>query len=186
MSRLSLLCAFSALLLVASPSFAGKKKAFDKRVAEMFERGKKGPTGQEILKGLATAKKVRAYRTHPNNLMGAERKTFKGPRVGDYKITSKAVSVSAAQHKSLVAILQNPKTYDFDRAKACKFNPGVAIQMEVGKHTLSLLFCFGCKEMRMYVNNEITGSEDFDNANKELVAMVKALFPKDKAIQGLK
>ena len=162
----------------------GKKKA-DTRVAALFGSKTVKKSGEEILKGLSTAT-VEAYRIGDRTLTDAERKAGKTKHINWFPILSGPVKVTQKQQERVIRVLNDPKTYRFNSAKACKFNPGVALRFKDKEITTDLIFCFKCKEFRITINDQRANSEDFDGAYGELVALVKELFPKDKAIQGLK
>lgn len=163
---------------------AGKGK-IDARVAALFASKTVKKSGEEILKGLSTAT-VEAYRIDGMNLTEAQRKAGKIKRIDWYPIISGPVKVSKKQQSAALAYLKDPKTYRFDSAKGCKFNPGVALRFKNKGITTDIILCFRCKELRITINDEIADSEDFDGAYQGFVALAKELFPKDKAIQGLK
>lgn len=94
--------------------------------------------------------------------------------------------VDADVAAELRAILAEDGIYDWERAKGCDFEPGVAFRFGKGGQDLDVLFCFKCDELASYRGNTRVGGEDFDVARPRLLALVKRVFPEDEKIQALK
>jgi hypothetical protein len=163
------------LLSCASFLAAGCGKP-DARVVTLFG-------GEATLTALAAPDSIEALRIDPKSFGTAP--PDEGKVIAGYPITSAPVKLSAEQSKELAAILANPGTYSFDIAKGCEFMPGVALRTLAGKQEVVVLLCFSCKELAIYVGGKRVGSEDFDNAARQITALVKKLFPDDKEIQAL-
>ena len=140
--------------------------------------------GEQTFAALQSATTVEALRIDPKKY--DEKLTDGEQGIAGYPITSEPVRLSAGQIKSLVAVLSNAGTYDFDIAKGCEFMPGVALRTTAGKHELVILLCYSCNEIAIYVDGRRVGGEDIDNARGPLVALAKQLFPSDSEIQSLK
>lgn len=76
-------------------------------------------------------------------------------------------------------------TYDWDFDKSCIPAYGVRIRFERALNMVDVYFCFECMILAVFHNGHCVGGGNFDNGNAQLVAIVKRLFPRDRAIQGL-
>jgi hypothetical protein len=106
--------------------------------------------------------------------------------VGGFEAISGPVPVDAATAAELRAIFADDSIYDWERAKGCEFDPGVAIRFTKTSASLDVLLCFHCDELAVYRGTTRVGGEDFDVARPRLVAIAKRLFPADDKIQALK
>ncbi len=125
---------------------------------------------------------VRAYR-----LKAPDDKTTDGdPSIGSGVVVAGPVELNHDQLTKLTDILTDESTYDWDSAKGCEFNPDMAVRY-VGKGvTVDFVFCFSCDEVQVWRRGKRVGGEDTDKRRADLVAIAKALFPDDAAIQALK
>lgn len=108
-----------------------------------------------------------------------------GERLHLWRKIGGPVPVDDAAARRIAAVLTDDGTYDWERAKACEFSPGVVVRYTKGANTTDVLFCFNCEEIGVFRNDRSVGYEDFDNARDELAAVMKLLFPDDAAIQSL-
>jgi uncharacterized protein YegJ (DUF2314 family) len=102
-----------------------------------------------------------------------------------YPVREGPVALNADQRKQLVDVLTSADIYEFDSAKACLPIPGVKIEFAHDKHTVSVLFCFECNILLVYLDGAMVGSEDFDRGRPRIVRVLKQLFPENAVIQGL-
>ena len=70
--------------------------------------------------------------------------------IDGFEIMNGPVDVAAATAKELATILADDSIYDFERAKGCEFEPGVAVRVAKGPTTLDILLCFSCDELAAY------------------------------------
>jgi hypothetical protein len=163
---------FAALLILSTGC-----KDTDPQVASLYG-------GEATFEAIKSAKSIEAVRIdakkHDEKLANSE------TAILGYPITSEPVKLTPEQIKTLAAILADPGTYRFDRAKGCEFLPGVALRTTAGKQPVVILICFGCDELGIYLGGKRVGHEDFDDARGKLVALAKQIFPKDEEIQKLK
>jgi hypothetical protein len=113
-----------------------------------------------------------------------------GEKVGDYAVTAKGKDQGPEFAARLRAILFNDRTYLFDMAKGCIFQPGVAFRVWNGKESMDVFLCFSCDELLILVKDESgavvhLAQEDFDPMRAELVKLAREAFPDDPEIQGL-
>lgn len=106
-------------------------------------------------------------------------------RVGLHRVTAGPVVVDDATATELSAILLDPDSYDWPRAKGCEFRPGVGVRYTREVSRVDLALCFSCDELAIHRQGRRVGVEDFDAVRPELVAIVKRLFPDDADIQAL-
>lgn len=146
----------------------------DERVVTLFG-------GKDAWSAVSSPTKVEAFRLKdkvfaPNDA----RKPF-----GGYPVTAGPIDVASKDAEELASVLRDETIYEWDSAKACEFQPGVAVRFTGAKETVEIVFCFSCEVLAVYRNDERVGSEDFDQARESLAAIVKRWFPDDKAIQSL-
>ena len=166
---------FAAALLAAAGAFTAGCRGGDWRVAQLYG----GTTSMSVLEAPQSIEAFRinsALRTADPN----------APRLGDYPILSDPVRADAATIQELSAILRDPDTYDWYRAKGCDFTPGVGLRLVRDASRVEIALCFECDELKIWRMGRTVGMEDFDAARPRLVAIVKRLFPDDAAIQALK
>jgi hypothetical protein len=106
--------------------------------------------------------------------------------IAGFEIVAGPIDVDAATAKELAAIFADDETYEFETAKACEFDPGVALRFARAGTVVDVLLCFSCDELAAYEGKKRVGGEDFDTARPRLVAIVKRLFPEDEKLQALK
>ena len=59
------------------------------------------------------------------------------------------------EHAALLGqVLSDPRTYDFDRAKACVFQPDVAVRFTRKSESRVVVFCFSCDELKVFAENQ--------------------------------
>jgi hypothetical protein len=95
-------------------------------------------------------------------------------------------AVSAEQVARLRQILADPATYSFDSAKGCEPTYGVRFLFESEANPIALNLCFDCKILAFSREGKVVAGEDFENAESQLIALCKELFPDDAEIQRLK
>ena len=113
------------------------------------------------------------------------------PRLHGHPIIATGPVLGPEFGSQLAAVFFSPDAYDFDRAKGCLFDPGVAFRVHSGRRYVDLLLCFSCNEHRFYAVDEAgnvtrESGEDFDRARPKLVRLAKQAFPNDPTISALK
>jgi hypothetical protein len=165
----------SALAGAAALALLSACRGPDWRVSQLYG----GATSIDVLSAPQT---VEAFRIDPAH----GPKDASSPHVGDFAVTAGPVVVGAEDVKELSAILLDPDTYDWLRAKGCDFTPGVGLRFLKDASRVELALCFECDELLIFRRGQRIGMEDFDAARPRLVALVKRLFPDDAKIQALK
>lgn len=174
-----------AAALLALALFAAGVYAADpsKKVTDFL-----GADAVEILKA---PEKVECFRIDGKSWISPEQQAKieeATKRVRGYAIIAQGKDQDAAFGGKIAAVLLDEKTYDFESAKACKFDPGVAFRVWKGKACADVVVCFHCAELDVVTGDKEPhrAHEDFDNARAALVALAKAAFPGDEKIQALK
>ena len=101
-----------------------------------------------------------------------------------YPILRTGPDLAPAQLDEFRRLALDAAHYDFERAKGCEFEPGVALRLRAGERTLEVLLCFSCDEWEFWLGDARV-IEDFDAARPALVRLAQALFPDDAALRGL-
>lgn len=170
-ARTALAAAAVAAALAAAACKAG---GTDWRVVSLLG----GATSIDVV---TAPQSVEAFRIDPHPARMGETRAV----VGAHPVTAGPVAVDAAGAAELRAVLLDPDTYDFTRAKGCDFTPGVAFRLVKDASRLEIVVCFECDEMSFWRLGRRVGHEDFDAARPRLVALAKRLFPGDAKIQAL-
>jgi hypothetical protein len=124
----------------------------------------------------------------PTRPATAESGAGKTDLLGGLHVLAGPIDVDPTTAAQLSQILHDPKTYFFGFAKACTFNPDLAIRFEGnGGRSVVILFCFTCDELAIYDGStgRHVGTEDDDTKRPQLVEIAKRLFPEDSYFKGL-
>ena len=65
------------------------------------------------------------------------------------------------------------------------FDPGILLRFRKGEHEAQVAICFICNYWALYLNGETVSYTSLKKERAEVLAAVKAMFPKDKIIQGI-
>jgi hypothetical protein len=107
-----------------------------------------------------------------------------------YRVAAAGLDQGAAFGARVAAVLFDPHSYQFDSAKGCIFDPGVAFRVWRGDEHVDVVVCFTCSEFRLYVPEPEKKvrrlGEDFDENRAAFVRLAKDAFPGDPQIQGLR
>ena len=173
----------AALLLVTG--LAGCAAKGPSGLVQRVETLLGGPASAALLTGSAPSDSVVAFRIDGTAWHNAGDGEDTGERIYHWPVLGGPFPVDPAVVTSVGAVLADDGTYDWDRAKACEFAPGVVLRYTAGTDVSEVLFCFSCDELEIYRNGARVGHEDFDAARAPLVAAMKRLFPDDAKIQAL-
>ncbi|HTN77996.1 MAG TPA: hypothetical protein VL096_22245 [Pirellulaceae bacterium] len=133
--------------------------------------------GNDVVATIEKAEKVEIFRL-------ADMQFFQD-KPADYKVNGEAVALDPKMASSLATTLVAFDSYEREVAKACEPIFGVKAVFTQGESKVDVVFCFSCEILAVYHQGKHTGDGNFDPANAKLVALVKQLFPKDKAIQAI-
>src|SRR5262249_27688335 len=120
------------------------------------------------------AERAEAFRVQP---AGPSTRPTTQPVVVGLTVLAGPVKVPDDARKQLAGIFSDPATYDFGMAMGCLFHPDVAIRFWKGEQALTVVLCFSCDELQVFVGNQSVGVEDDDNQRVALLRIVKKLFP---------
>ena len=134
---------------------------------------------------MKSAKKVTACRLELKKDAEGE-KMYEGSENLDNYDEGPDVVVSSAQVTHLRKIFASPGTYGFEIAKPCIPVSGVRIRFVAADSVVDINLCFDCNILEVRRDGKGVGGEDFDSAEKELIALTQQLFPDDPEIQALK
>jgi len=65
------------------------------------------------------------------------------------------------------------------------FDPGILLRFRVAKHEAQVAICFICNHWALYLDGKTVSYTSLKEERAEVLAAVKAMFPKDKIIQGI-
>jgi hypothetical protein len=65
------------------------------------------------------------------------------------------------------------------------FDPGILLRFREGGREVQVAICFLCNHWAMYLDGETVSYTSLKEERREVLAAVKAMFPKDKIIQGI-
>jgi hypothetical protein len=159
--------AASALLVAAALAgalAAGCGRA-DWRVVQLYG----GQGSLEILSGPERVEvfRVESQPSRPEAGEGAAQ------RVGEFRVTAGPQVLDEGGAAELAAILRDPATYDWHRAKGDPFRPTVGVRFRRGASRLELVLDFESAMLLAYRHGRRVGVEDFDDVRdrvRELVA----------------
>jgi hypothetical protein len=135
--------------------------------------------------------------------VSVERLHHRAPTADYYALPGYARGPSTAVPPSQVAQLRklftDAKSYTWHHVpdehgllseKACLPDYGVLITFRNAKQVVQIALCFQCDLFAVFVGGgenprRVNSEEDFDSIRPQLVAIVRALFPHDEAIQAL-
>lgn len=125
--------------------------------------------------------RIEAYRVGklPDNIKWQE------AGLADFPTTFGPVAVSSLNLKTLIHAFSTSESYDWEANKACIFIPGVRFDSIRGSDRLSLLVCFKCDYVEIFLNARLVGGGNTDKMRPTLVRLAKSLFPDDATIQSL-
>jgi hypothetical protein len=170
MIRCALVLALALPCLAAKPPSARVKTFLGDRAVDVLSATDK-----------VEVYRVQGFRNKPDD---------KAEMIGGYAVLAKGKEQGKEFAGRLREVLFNDKTYLFDVAKLCKFDPGVAYRLRKGNVTVEVLLCFSCDEVLVLTlegGKEVKRShEDVDPMRAVLVKLAKEALPDDKDIQGLK
>jgi hypothetical protein len=140
--------------------------------------------GDQTVGLLIGADKVEVFRVS-TDLPQKDDKTVVG-----FRITATGPEQDAKFAAKLASVALNEKTYAWDTAKGCSFEPGVAFRVWKGEESVVIVICFQCDQVQITTLDK-TGKAgkpvygESDPGRAALVRLAKAALPDDKDIQAL-
>ena len=65
------------------------------------------------------------------------------------------------------------------------FDPGILLRFRVGEREAQVAICFICNHWALYLDGETVSYTSLTEERAEVLAAVKAMFPRDRVIQGI-
>lgn len=97
------------------------------------------------------------------------------------------ITVPAATVKKLQTLFQKRSSFAWNRVKSCMPDYGVLFTFHSPRGDVQLALCFHCGQFAVFDGDSVVNAEeDFDPIYSRLTALVKPLFPEDKALQELR
>ena len=164
-------------LAVLSPAVADAPKPSEKVKKRL---GEKAAT---LLDG---ATKVEVFRV--GGELGAKPK---GKTIASYSIIGTGKDQDEKFAAKLAGVILDEKTYEWEAAKGCIFNPGVAFRVWKGEESVVVVICFSCDQVRVAPVDKDGKVEkgvyaNVDPGRAALLKLAKAALPDDKEIRQLK
>lgn len=139
--------------------------------------------GEPAATVLETADRVEVMRIAPQRDKTPDDKTVLG-----YPVRATGAEQGKEFAASLRDVLLNDASYEWEIAKLCEFEPGVAFRVWSGKKSILVLLCFQCDAVGIAsdeTNEKTLHVRDDDPARPALLKLAKQSLPNDKEIQGL-
>ncbi len=173
MRTLAILTAF----VVVAPTLRADEPKASEKVKKLL--------GEKAVGLFAGATKVEVFRVEGGG------KGEKDKTVGGFRITATGKEQDAKFAAKVAAVVLNEKSYVWDAAKGCIFQPGVAFRVWKGDESVVVVICFSCDQVQIItadkdgkLSKPVWGETDPSRA--ALVKLAKAALPDDKEIQKLK
>ncbi|HWE94866.1 MAG TPA: hypothetical protein VG269_12950 [Tepidisphaeraceae bacterium] len=145
--------------------------------------------GESAARVLAAPDRVEAFRVAGTR--GAPATSEPADRAGNlagFPITATGRNQGRDFGTRLGAVLLDDKSYEWQMAKGCIFDPGVAFRVWRGQESVIVLICFKCEEVGIAPDDEIKNLhiKDADPGIPALRRLAQEAFPDDVEIQQLK
>jgi len=139
--------------------------------------------GEQPAAVFASADRVEVFR------IGSSRDQPDAPRqIVGYPLLATGKEQGNDFAKRLGKVLLNDGTYEWDLAKGCKFDPGVAFRIWTGNHSALALICFHCDQIGIIADESSPRSlrvHDADPGRAALLKLARESFPDDRDLQKL-
>jgi hypothetical protein len=139
---------------------------------------------QQFLDSFVAAQQVTAQRLHLRQTNGLS------PGLLSSYDRGQTVSVSQSQAREIQHLFQQPSSFLWNIGKGCIVDYGVLFTFRSGDRTIQLALCFNCNWFGIFDGpdgnaRKVNQQDNFDPIRKDLVAIIKELFPEDAEIQEL-
>ncbi|MDB5292466.1 MAG: hypothetical protein JWL69_3707 [Phycisphaerales bacterium] len=145
--------------------------------------------GERAARVLAAPDRVEAYRVA--GIRGYSPTSAPADRtagMAGYPITAIGRNQSKDFGARLGAVLLDDRSYEWNMAKACMFDPGVAFRLWRGEESVVVLICFKCDEVGIAPDDSVKDlrTKNADPGIPALRRLAQEAFPDDVEIQQLK
>ena len=140
--------------------------------------------GDRAVSVLKSADRVEIYRVEDRHLPPSGKN-----EIGGYPILERGEDQGPAFARNLAKVLLDDGSYEWEMAKGCTFDPGLACRVWSGKESILVLVCFHCDEVAIIpdeAHSDVRRYGESDPARPALLRLAKAALPHDREIQELK
>ncbi|MDB5302799.1 MAG: hypothetical protein JWM97_348 [Phycisphaerales bacterium] len=145
--------------------------------------------GESTARVLSAPDRVEAYRVAGSrSIAPATPPADQAGNLAGFPITATGRNQSKDFGARLGAVLLNDKTYEWNMAKGCTFDPGVAFRVWKGQESVVVLICFKCEQVGIAPDDSVKDLriKDADPGISALRKLAQEAFPDDVEIQHLK
>ena len=138
--------------------------------------------GDKTVRVLKAADRVEVFRIKSQRDPAAQN------TIGGFPIISAGREQGADFRHQLAHVLLADSSYEWNMAKGCTFDPGVAYRVWSGSDSIVVLDCFNCDEVGFIADEKAPGTmviHDADPGRPQLLKLAKEALPQDAAIQSL-
>ena len=125
---------------------------------------------------ISSAKEIRTWRLGPDGKDGS---------FGDYNIGASGVTLRGKSSSELRRLLVADSNVTTRHDEKFHFDPGILLRFGHGADEVQVAICFICNKWAFYLNNQTVSYTSIKEERSAVLAEVKAMFPKDKIIQGI-
>jgi hypothetical protein len=149
--------------------------------------------GEKTIAILQGAKRVEVFRLAPRDYQAPEKAKPEeaDQRFGGYKVTARGEDQGEDFATRAATALLDGRNFELDRAKACKFDPGVGLRFWKGDEAAELLLCYSFSSLQVVAPDpRAQGVQipmaDFGPGREAFVKLAREALPKDEEIRKLK
>jgi hypothetical protein len=154
----------------------GVVEDFEKQLAKQKVAGRTRPRMQAFANAISSAKEIRTWRLDPDGKNG----TFV-----DYAIGSRGRTLKGQTSARLRQLLLADADVNTRHDEKFHFDPGILLRFGHGASEVQVAICFICNKWALYLNKQTVSYTSIKEERSAVLAGVKAMFPKDKVIQGI-
>ena len=154
----------------------GLVEDFEKQLANQKIAGRTRPRMQAFANAISSAKEIRTWRLDPDGKNGS---------FGDYNIGASGVTLKGKPSSELRRLLMADANATTRHDEKFHFDPGILLRFGHGADEVQVAICFICNKWAFYLNNQTVSYTSIKEERSAVLAEVKAMFPKDKIIQGI-
>jgi arylsulfatase A-like enzyme len=149
---------------------------FDKQIAKQNATGRTRPP---MIQFRNLLKKAPQITTHRLNAEKSDKKFL------FHTVSRDGRTLKGKDTSSLRNLLMTDADSTTRHDEKLHFDPGILLRFRVGDREAQVAICFLCNHWAMYLDGETVSYTSLKEERHEVLAAVKAMFPKDKIIQGI-
>ena len=179
MKKVPVKFALVAVLLLAGGYWYWRSRPSLQDVAQKVFNGK------QVFEAFVTSQTATAQRLHWRRQEGQDSRML-----SNYDQDS-PVTIPPTRAQEIQALLQRPASYAWRYKHRCIVDYGTLLTFHSGKRNVRVALCFKCNELGIFDGEDnnavrINTIDVFDPIRKQLVAIVKSIYPTDVEIGALK